>query len=136
MEGHAARLRAERARSVRLQCCPELVRGPLGNGPDEATDSGRWEELFPGYKPHGAASRPTVLAGEGPSVAAGGNPTLRPGSPIEVHNHFLGVVDVQFFVDQVLNCAVANLPQCGGDPGCLQKACDSEIAACIGATCS
>jgi hypothetical protein len=42
---------------------------------------------------------------------------------------------VQFFVDQVLNCAVMNLPMCGGDFQCIQNACDAQIAACIGATC-
>jgi hypothetical protein len=47
-----------------------------------------------------------------------------------------GCADVQFFVDQVLNCAVMHLPDCGGDFGCIQQACDSEIAACIGASCS
>jgi hypothetical protein len=47
----------------------------------------------------------------------------------------LGCADVQFFIDQVLNCAVASLPLCGGDPGCIQSECDAEFAACIGATC-
>ena len=47
----------------------------------------------------------------------------------------LGCSNVQFFVDQVLNCAVANLGTCGGDFGCIQTQCDAEFAACIGATC-
>ncbi len=47
----------------------------------------------------------------------------------------LGCADVQFFIDQVLNCAVGALATCGGDPGCIQDECDSELAACIGATC-
>jgi len=47
----------------------------------------------------------------------------------------LGCSDVQFFVDQVLSCAVGVLPICGGDFGCIQQQCDSEMAACIGATC-
>jgi hypothetical protein len=47
-----------------------------------------------------------------------------------------GCADVQFFVDQVLDCAILALPACGGDPTCIQKACDTEIAACIGAKCN
>ncbi|NUQ76022.1 MAG: hypothetical protein HUU21_20980, partial [Polyangiaceae bacterium] len=48
----------------------------------------------------------------------------------------LGCADVQFFVDQVLTCAVTVIPECGGDAGCIQKECDEEFAACIGATCN
>jgi hypothetical protein len=47
----------------------------------------------------------------------------------------LGCADVQFFVDQVLDCAFQALPFCGGDFGCIQEECDAEFAACIGATC-
>ena len=47
----------------------------------------------------------------------------------------LGCADVQFFVDQVLNCAVGALPICGGDFGCVQEECDAQFAACIGANC-
>jgi len=48
-----------------------------------------------------------------------------------------GCADVQFFVDQVLNCAIFALPSCGGDiQGCLFEQCSSEIAACLGATCN
>jgi len=46
-----------------------------------------------------------------------------------------GCADVQFFVDQVLNCVVSKLPQCGPNFGCLQNACGPEFAACIAATC-
>jgi hypothetical protein len=48
----------------------------------------------------------------------------------------LGCADVQFFVDQVLNCAVGVIGDCGADFGCIQSACDAEIAACLGANCS
>jgi hypothetical protein len=47
-----------------------------------------------------------------------------------------GCADVQFFVDQVLTCAVSALPNCGGDFGCIQSECDAEIAACLGAQCN
>jgi hypothetical protein len=47
----------------------------------------------------------------------------------------LGCADVQFFVDQVLTCAVSVLPTCGGDFDCIQAECGEEFAACIGATC-
>jgi hypothetical protein len=46
-----------------------------------------------------------------------------------------GCADVQFFVDQVLDCAIQALPTCGADFGCVQTECDAEVAACIGATC-
>jgi hypothetical protein len=46
-----------------------------------------------------------------------------------------GCSDVQFFVDQVLDCAAANLVTCGADFGCIQSACGNEFAACLGATC-
>ncbi len=46
-----------------------------------------------------------------------------------------GCADVQFFVDQVLDCAVGVLPMCGGDFGCIQQECDAEFAACLGAKC-
>jgi hypothetical protein len=46
-----------------------------------------------------------------------------------------GCADVQFFVDQVLDCAVGAIGTCGGDFGCIQSECDSAFAACIGATC-
>ena len=51
-----------------------------------------------------------------------------------------GCANVQFFVDQVLTCAVqALISEClgGGDTlQCIQEACSPEIAACIGATCN
>jgi hypothetical protein len=52
-----------------------------------------------------------------------------------------GCSDVQFFVDQVLNCVVAHVPDCiggggGGGLNCFQQQCQSEFAACIGANCS
>ena len=31
----------------------------------------------------------------------------------------LGCANVQFFVDQVVNCAIANIAMCGGDMGCM-----------------
>ncbi|XXY44150.1 hypothetical protein WME91_29500 [Sorangium sp. So ce269] len=46
-----------------------------------------------------------------------------------------GCADVQFFVNQVLTCALASLPVCNSDFGCVQEQCATEIAACIGATC-
>jgi hypothetical protein len=46
-----------------------------------------------------------------------------------------GCADVQFFVDQVLNCAIGALPTCGGNFGCIQQACSTQFAACIAATC-
>jgi hypothetical protein len=48
----------------------------------------------------------------------------------------LGCADVQFFVDQVLNCAVTELPNCGPDFGCIQQACGEEFSACINANCT
>jgi hypothetical protein len=49
-----------------------------------------------------------------------------------------GCSDVQFFVDQVLNCVVLHIPDCGGGGGvgCFQDKCQAEFAACIGATCN
>jgi len=47
-----------------------------------------------------------------------------------------GCADVQFFVDQVLNCAVENLPTCGGDFGCIQNECAAEFSACLNANCT
>jgi hypothetical protein len=53
-----------------------------------------------------------------------------------------GCADVQFFVDQTLNCAVLNindLADCISGPGsaisCVQQYCGSEVAACLNATC-
>jgi hypothetical protein len=46
-----------------------------------------------------------------------------------------GCADVQFFVDQVLACAVQALDTCGGDQECILDECDAEIAACLGANC-
>ena len=49
-----------------------------------------------------------------------------------------GCADVQYFVDEFINCAIANIGNClgdGGGIGCIQKACDAELAACIGAKC-
>ena len=40
--------------------------------------------------------------------------------------------DVQFFVDQVIDCAVNQLFTCG-DFSCVMDNCRSEIAACLGA---
>jgi hypothetical protein len=44
--------------------------------------------------------------------------------------------DAQVFVNQTLTCAVTNFAVCGTDFNCIQKACSSQIAACIGATCA
>jgi hypothetical protein len=51
-----------------------------------------------------------------------------------------GCANSQFFVNQVLNCAVGAIPQCigmggGGIVGCLMKQCSSQLAACIGSSC-
>jgi hypothetical protein len=46
-----------------------------------------------------------------------------------------GCADVQFFVDQVMTCALPLLPVCNGDFDCIQDQCAVEVAACIGATC-
>ncbi len=55
-----------------------------------------------------------------------------------------GCADVQYFFDQAFTCAVKAFPKCGGGGGgggtggtldCLQKQCDKEFAACIGARC-
>jgi hypothetical protein len=51
-----------------------------------------------------------------------------------------GCADVQFFVDEFINCAITNIGDClggggGGVIGCIQKQCDAELAACIGAKC-
>jgi hypothetical protein len=52
-----------------------------------------------------------------------------------------GCPNVQFFVDQVINCAISALPQCiggggGGVFGCIMNQCSSQFSACIGATCN
>src|SRR5262249_41579030 len=47
-----------------------------------------------------------------------------------------GCADVQFFVDQVINCAVGALFTGCADLTCIQDECSSQLAACIGATCS
>jgi hypothetical protein len=47
-----------------------------------------------------------------------------------------GCADVQYFVDQVLNCMVFALPVCGTDVGCLQTQCAAQFAACANATCN
>jgi len=46
-----------------------------------------------------------------------------------------GCADVQFFVQAFLDCAIAALPTCGGDFGCIQSECGNEFAACLGAFC-
>jgi hypothetical protein len=46
----------------------------------------------------------------------------------------LGCADVQFFVDQVVNCAIMSLGSCM-DLNCIMAECGDEITACIGATC-
>jgi hypothetical protein len=46
-----------------------------------------------------------------------------------------GCADVQFFVNQMLQCAIQQLGECGGDPDCILGECSSELAACIGANC-
>jgi hypothetical protein len=53
-----------------------------------------------------------------------------------------GCSDVQFFVDQTLNCAFQNLNQisdCADGAGsmlsCVQKFCGAELQACLGAYC-
>ena len=50
-----------------------------------------------------------------------------------------GCPDVQYFVDEVVNCAIFNIQDIIGCPGsplsCLQGSCGSEISACLGASC-
>ena len=51
-----------------------------------------------------------------------------------------GCPNVQFFVDQVLNCAVGAFPMCKGQGqgqifSCVQNLCGTAFAACFGATC-
>ena len=48
----------------------------------------------------------------------------------------LGCSDVQFFVDQVLNCAIFKFADgtCN-EPDCVLEACKNEVAVCLGATC-
>jgi hypothetical protein len=46
-----------------------------------------------------------------------------------------GCPSAQFFFDQAFNCFIQHLNQCGANFGCLQMACDSEVAACIGSKC-
>jgi hypothetical protein len=49
-----------------------------------------------------------------------------------------GCSDVQFFVDQFINCAIGALPNCGGGGDvfmCLQGECSSEFNACLNAEC-
>jgi hypothetical protein len=48
--------------------------------------------------------------------------------------------DAQFFINQVLNCAISNIGTCfgqggGGIVGCLMNECGMQISACIGSTC-
>lgn len=48
-----------------------------------------------------------------------------------------GCPSAQFFFDQAFNCFLQHFGECrGGDFGCLQKKCDSEVAACIGSKCN
>ncbi len=50
-----------------------------------------------------------------------------------------GCADVQFFVDEALNCAflhIDDLSGCSGNPiSCLEKSCGPELSACLGASC-
>jgi hypothetical protein len=47
-----------------------------------------------------------------------------------------GCPDTQFFFDQAFNCAIVQaFGGCGGDFNCIQQACATEIAACLGSTC-
>jgi hypothetical protein len=49
-----------------------------------------------------------------------------------------GCAKVQFFVDQVLNCAIQNIGQCRGKGGvfnCIMQVCGPELSACLGSTC-
>jgi hypothetical protein len=49
-----------------------------------------------------------------------------------------GCPQAQFLFDQAFNCFIQHLNDCGpGGPSieCLTKACDNEVAACVGATC-
>ncbi len=48
-----------------------------------------------------------------------------------------GCASAQFFFDQAFNCFLKHWNECNGaDFGCLEKKCDPEIAACLGATCN
>ena len=46
-----------------------------------------------------------------------------------------GCADVQFFVDQFVNCALGAIPECGGDFQCFQEVCQEEFTACLAADC-
>ena len=51
-----------------------------------------------------------------------------------------GCANTKFFVDQVVNCAIANIGACGGMgmggfAGCIQKKCSKQFASCISAHC-
>ena len=49
-----------------------------------------------------------------------------------------GCANAQFFVNQVLDCAVGAIPQCIGKGGivqCLMKQCGTQLAACLGSSC-
>jgi hypothetical protein len=47
-----------------------------------------------------------------------------------------GCASAQFFANQAVNCFIDNIGTCGGfSLNCLEKACDSQIAACIGSKC-
>jgi hypothetical protein len=47
-----------------------------------------------------------------------------------------GCPSARFFFDQALNCFIQHFKDCNGaDFTCLEKMCDAEVAACLGATC-
>ena len=46
-----------------------------------------------------------------------------------------GCASAQYFFDQAFDCFVANIGTCGANLTCLESACDSQVAACIGSHC-
>jgi hypothetical protein len=46
-----------------------------------------------------------------------------------------GCADVQFFVDEAINCAIAEFITCG-DLACVQRECAEEFQACLRARCT
>jgi hypothetical protein len=46
-----------------------------------------------------------------------------------------GCADVQFFVQEFVDCAILAIGTCGGDFGCIQSECSNQFAACLGAFC-
>jgi hypothetical protein len=47
-----------------------------------------------------------------------------------------GCPSAQFQFDNAFNCFLQHVNDCGPNFSCLEKACDAQVAACIGATCA